>query len=87
MQSVITVEVAGPNGVFTGEFPKTAKVSEVIAAAVAELGLECGDEFELVYKGEVLEPKTRPLVSFGIEGEVRLELVAVGSGVSEDGHG
>lgn len=87
MKEVITVQVAGPNGVFTGEFPKTAKIADVIDAVVAGLGLECGDEFELVHNGEVLEPKTRPLVSFGIEGEVRLELVAVGSGVFDDGHG
>ena len=34
MQDQITLEVATPNGVFTGTFPKTTKVGEVIDAVV-----------------------------------------------------
>ena len=81
MQDQITLEVATPNGVFTGSFPKTAKVEEVIAAVVAEKQLAEGDLFELFYNGEPLKPVQRPLVSFGLSGNVQLELVATGSGV------
>lgn len=77
----ITVEVATPKGVFTGEFAKTTKVKEVIDAIVREQGFEAGDLLELVFNGTVLQPVERPLVSFGIEGTVQLELVATGSGV------
>lgn len=77
----ITLDIATPNGVFTGTFPKTTKVSEVIAAVVEDRGLAAGDAFDLVYNGEVLQPVERPLVSFGLSGSVELELVATGSGV------
>jgi len=81
MQEQITVDIATPKGVFHGEFPKTTKVEEVIIAVLSEMGLDGGDTFDLVYKGQVLQPIQRPLVSFGIEGSVKLELVATGSGV------
>lgn len=81
MQEQITLEVATPSGVFTGSFPKTAKVEDVIEAVVEAQGLADGDAFELVHDGEVLQPANRPLVSFGLEGTVMLELVATGSGV------
>ena len=81
MHDEITLEIATPNGVFTQAFPKTAKVEDVIAAAVAAQHLAEGDAFDLVHNGEVLQPKQRPLVSFGLDGTVKLELVATGSGV------
>jgi hypothetical protein len=82
MQDAVTLEVATPNGVFTGTFPKTMKVEDVIQAVVADRQLVAGDAFELVHNGEVLQPSQRPLVSFGLTGTVQLELVATGSGVS-----
>lgn len=81
MPEEITLEIATPNGIYTTTVPKTTKVSEVIAAAVADRDLAEGDAFELVYNGEVLQPVERPLVSFGLSGHVSLELVATGSGV------
>lgn len=81
MQEEIVVEAATPNGMFVGAFPKTTKVVDVIQAIVDDRQLTAGDSFELVYKGAVLQPPQRPLVSFGLEGTVALELVATGSGV------
>lgn len=77
----VTLEVGTPKGLFTGTFPKTAKVEDVIAAAVDSLGLDRGDTLELVYNGQPLTPVNRPLVSFGLAGTVQLELVATGDGV------
>lgn len=77
----VTLEIATPAGVFTGTFPKTTKVADVIAAVVGAQGLDASDALELVYNGTVLQPVQRPLVSFGLEGTVQLELVATGSGV------
>ena len=77
----ITLEVGTPKGVFTGSFPKTAKIEDVIAAAVDSLGLDRGDTLELVYNGQPLTPVNRPLASFGLAGTVQLELVATGDGV------
>lgn len=77
----VTVEVGTPKGLFTGTFPKTAKIEDVIAAAVNSLGLDRGDTLELVHDGQPLAPIQRTLVSFGLAGAVQLELVATGSGV------
>jgi len=77
----VTVEVGTPKGLFTGTFPKTAKVEDVIATAVDSLGLERGDTLELVHDGQTLKPVERTLVSFGLAGTVQLELVATGDGV------
>ncbi len=77
----VTVEVGTPKGLFTGVFAKTAKIAEVIAAAVKSLGLDAADTLELIYNGQVLQPVQRTLVSFGLRGKVHLELVATGSGV------
>jgi hypothetical protein len=76
----VILDVATPKGPWTGTFPKTTKVSEVIAAIVKEMGLE-HEPFQLIWNGNPLEPVIRPLVSFGLEGEVKLSLVATGSGV------
>jgi hypothetical protein len=81
MRDEITVDIATPNGVFTGTFDNTTKVADVIAAVVSAQHLAEGDAFDLVHNGEVLHPKQRPLVSFGLSGTIRLELVATGSGV------
>lgn len=81
MHEEVVLEIGTPKGLFTGTFAKTAKIEEVIAAAVAAMGLDGGDSLELVHNGEVLRPVQRPLVSFGLEGTVQLELVATGSGV------
>lgn len=81
MQTLITLEIATPNGVFTGSFPKTTKIQEVIKAVVEGQQLEDGDFFELIYNGEVLQPVERPLNSFGLSSTAMLELVATGSGV------
>ena len=80
-QEQVTLEVATPNGVFTGTFPKSAKVGEVIDAVVEDRQLADVDSFELVQDGDVLQPEQRTLVSFGLTGTVLLELVATGSGV------
>lgn len=77
----VTLEIATPAGVFTDTFPKTTKVADVIAAVVAAQGLDANDALELVHNGTILQPIERPLVSFGLEGTVQLELVATGSGV------
>lgn len=77
----VTLEIGTPKGLFTGIFPKTAKIEDVIAAAVAAKGIDSGEALELVYNGKVLQPMQRTLVSFGLTGTVKLELVATGSGV------
>lgn len=80
-QDDVTLEIGTPKGLFTGTFPKTTKIEDVIAAVVAAKGLDGGEALELVYNGQVLQPVQRPLVSFGLAGTVQLELVATGSGV------
>jgi hypothetical protein len=77
----ITLEVATPNGVYRGSFPKTTKVEDVIAAIVKDRQLADGDAFELFHGETSLTPPQRPLVSFGLAGTVKLALVATGSGV------
>ena len=77
----ITLEIAAPKGLFKGVFPKTATISEVIERVVSEQGLKKGDLFELVYKGQSLQPVKNTLAEFGLSGVVQLELVATGTGV------
>lgn len=81
MEENITLEIATPKGIFTESFSKTTKISEVIAATISAMDLDGSDTFDLVKDGEVLQPVDRPLVSFGLSGTVKLELVATGSGV------
>jgi hypothetical protein len=81
MHDTIELDIATPRGVYEGRFDKTVKIAEVIATVVAAKGLVAGDRFELVHNGHVLQPADRPLVSFGLSGKVKLELVATGSGV------
>lgn len=80
-KKTIELEIATPKGVFRGAFDKTTKVSEVIETVINDMELDGGDSFELAHSGTVLEPKERPLVSFGIECGAKLELIATGSGV------
>jgi hypothetical protein len=78
----LTLTVGTPNGSFTADFPKTAKVSEVIAAAIKEKGLQGGaDAFQLFKGKEQLAPPERPLVSFHLADGDKLLLAATGSGV------
>jgi len=77
----VTVQIATPKGVYTDTFNKTTKIQDVIKTAIEKMTLDGGDKFDLVYNGAVLQPVERPLVSFGLEGTVKLELVATGSGV------
>ena len=81
MKDEITLDIATPKGQFTASFPKTTKIKDVIATVIQEKQLDGGDQFDLVRNGKVLQPIERPLVSFGLEGTVQLELVATGSGV------
>jgi len=77
----VRVEIATPKGMFVGDFPKTAKIQDIIRTVASEKGLNPSDGLELVHEGTVLQPEERPLVSFGLEGTVSVELVAQGSGV------
>lgn len=77
----LTLGIATPAGLFTGTFRKTTKVKEVIATVVEQMGLAAGDQFDLAYNGEILEPTERPLVSFRLEDGAELDLVATGSAV------
>ncbi len=77
----ITLNIATPAGVFTETFAKTAKVEEVIAAAIEAMNLDPNEQFELFWNGQPLTPVERTLVSFDVENGADLELVATGSGV------
>lgn len=77
----VTLNVGTPKGLFTGIFAVTTKIADVIRAAVEAKELENGDELELVHGEDVLQPVERTLVSFGLSGTVKLELVATGTGV------
>lgn len=77
----LKLEVATPNGLFSGLFAKTAKVIDVIRTIVTEKKLAGGDVFELIFNGASLTPTDRPLVSFRLEDCAKLDLVATGSGV------
>lgn len=78
----LTLTVGTTNGSFTAEFPKTATVADVVAAAIKEKGLQGGaDAFELFKGSEHLQPINRPLVSFGLADGDKLLLAATGSGV------
>jgi len=76
----ITLHVSTPAGPFHGAFPKTTKVSAVIAAIVAAKGLDAGESLRLMNGDEEMAPE-RPLVSFHLGTEATLVLLATGSGV------
>ena len=78
----VTLTIGTPNGSFTAEFPKTAKVSDVIEAAIATKGLSGNPEsFEVFHGSTQLAPVTRTLVSFGLKDGDKLLLAAIGAGV------
>ena len=77
----VVLNIATPKGLFRGEFPESTTVAKVIEVVVNDKGLDRKDSFELVYRGNVLQPVERTLGSFGLHGKVDLELVATGSGV------
>ncbi len=64
-------------------FEKTAKVADVIAAAVREFGFSSGDRFELVLKSDTAEPlrPERTLVSYHLTDGTTVVLTAIGAGV------
>lgn len=76
----ITLHVSTPAGAFHGAFPKTIKVSAVIAAIVEAKELDASEELKLFNGDEQLAPE-RTLVSYNLGDEVSLNLLATGSGV------
>jgi hypothetical protein len=77
----ITLSISTSNGAFTATFAKTAKVADVIEAAIVAKNLDRSDKFE-VFKGEqALEPVERTLVSFHLQDGDELLVSATGSGV------
>lgn len=79
----LNVTVQSTRGAKPFSFAKTAKISEVISAAVSAFGFAPGDRFELALAsnpGEILLPE-RTLVSYHVmEGTVLL-LTSIGGGV------
>jgi hypothetical protein len=76
----ILLHVSTPAGPFNGAFPKTTKVSAVIAAIVQAKGLDAGESLRLMHGDQEMAPD-RPLVSFHLGNEATLVLLATGSGV------
>lgn len=76
----IVLHVSTPAGAFDGAFPKTTKVADVVATIVKAKGLAAGEAFKLYHGEEELAPE-RPLVSYHLGTEVKLRLLATGSGV------
>ena len=82
-KDVLDVVVQSTRGTKNFSFPKTAKVSEVINAAIAAFGFAPGDRFELALAtnpGEVLQPE-RPLVSYHVTDGTVFLLTSIGGGV------
>ena len=78
----LTLNIGTPRGTFTAAFEKTAKVVDVIEAAIEtkKLGGEPGD-FEVFHGDQKLEPINRTLVSFGLNDGDQLLVTAQGEGV------
>ena len=80
--NTLTLTVGTPKGPFTAEFHKTAKVSDVIAAAIERMKLSgAPEDFEVFHGDKELKPVTRTLVSFGLKDGDKLLLAAQGEGV------
>lgn len=78
----LKLTIGTPRGPFTAEFDMTAKVSDVIDAAIERMKLSGAPEDFEVFHGETeLKPVTRPLVSFGLKDGDKLLLAAQGEGV------
>lgn len=81
-KNTLTLRVSTPKGPFTADFAKTAKVDDVIDAAIKTKGLDgSADAFEVFHGDDPLTPTSRPLVSFGLKDGDKLLLTATGSGV------
>jgi len=81
--NTIEVKIQSTRGTKDFAFPKTAKVSDVIAQAITTFGFVPGDKFELVLAsdpGQPLQPE-RILVSLHIADGTLFILTAVGGGV------
>ena len=79
----LSVVVQSTRGSKTLSFAKTAKISDVISAAVKAFGFAPGDRFELAFAtkpGEVLQPE-RPLVSYHVTDGTAFLLTSIGGGV------
>jgi hypothetical protein len=79
----LAVSVQSTRGTKSFNFPKTAKISDVISAAVSAFGFAPGDRFELALAtnpGEVLQPE-RPLVSYHVTDGTVFLLTSIGGGV------
>lgn len=78
----LKLTIGTPRGPFTAKFDKTAKVSDVIDAAIERMELSgAPEDFEAFHGETELEPITRPLVSFGLKDGDKLLLAAQGEGV------
>lgn len=78
----LTLRISTPKGPFTADFAKTAKVDDVIQAAITTKDLDGGaDAFEVFHGDDPLTPTSRPLVSFGLKDGDKLLITATGSGV------
>jgi hypothetical protein len=79
----ITLRINSSRGTVDLEFPKVAKIADVITAAREAFGLAAGDNYELVLAdkpGDVLQPE-RPLVSYHLKDGTVLTLTWTGGGV------
>jgi hypothetical protein len=79
----ISVIIQSTRGTKPFDFPKTAKISDVIDQAVVAFGFVKGDKFSLALAsdpGTALDPN-RPLVSYHIVDGTQLILSATGGGV------
>ena len=79
----LTLTIETVRGAKSFTFPKTAKVREVIEAAVAAFALAPGDKYDLMLAtdlGSPLQPD-RPLVSYHLKDGDKLVLSSVGGGV------
>jgi len=72
-KKTIDIVVDSARGSVELEVLKTTKVQEVLQMAVAKLDLGRWEEYELVFKGEVLKGE-RPFVSYGIKDGDHLDL-------------
>ena len=78
----ITLTIGTPKGSFTGAFPKTAKIQDVIETAIETMHLDGPPDAFEVFHGEVqLTPTSRTLESFHLKDGDKLLIAATGSGV------
>jgi len=81
-KNTISVTVGTPKGAFDADFQKTAKVSDVINAAITKKGLAgAATEFEVYLGDTLLTPTDRTLISFHVKDGDTLLVAAQGQGV------